>query len=188
VFTPAGILALAVVAGLALATIPYWILRSWRTAVLLLAAAAAILAVDLSDLRPAAAIELGIAGGVAILVLRGDERLWAMRVADRRYVEALAKVRGRIEDLRQRLDKTDPTDYAREFESLIDQLVAIPAPSEDWAILQAEAASELRDRLAVMRGASPATSLDEANERLQRTEEGFANLIRAKTSFWLLWS
>jgi hypothetical protein len=187
VISAAAILSPLVIGLLAVATIPYWMLRSWRTAVLLLAAAGGIVAVEFSGLRPIAPIELGIVAGVALVMLGRNEQLWAMRASDRRFIESLASVRRDIRDLRQRLEGTDPREYVREFERIIDRLEAIPAPSEDWAALQADAAREYRSRLAVMRGATPTMTIDEADERLQRIEEGFADLIKAKTSFWLPW-
>lgn len=140
-----------------------------------------------AGVQPAAALEVGIVAGITLVTLTGLEPLWAMRVADRRFVDMFAQSRLELRDLRRRIETSAPDEYAREFERITAQLGAIEAPSADWAALQAETVSDLMLRLAVIRGQAAADSLGTPEERLQRLERRFEDLIRAKTSFWLLW-
>lgn len=185
--SPATVVWLVWLAILALATIRYWMLRSWRTALFLLFGAVAVMAIDQLDIWPTTALQAGVAAAITSVMLVRSEPLWAMRVADRQFVEAFAAIRVQIKDLRNRIDTTPVAEYARDFEAIIRRLEAINPPTDDWTALQTETASDLRLRLGVLRGDKSDDGTDTPQDRWRELDLRFKDLIKAKTSFWLLW-
>jgi hypothetical protein len=174
--------------ALALAMIPDWLMRSWRTAALLIGAAVGVLVVDLSGMQPRPILDVAFVTVAAVAILRGYWWLWAMRVEDHQFVEAFGKVREEIGELKSRIDETDPHTYVRTFDELIDRLDDIEAPAADWDDLRRETADELRRRSRMMRGQTAPVSYDlqQADAHWLELEARFTELVRAKTSFWLL--
>jgi len=162
-------------------------LRSWRTAALLGVSALAIVGLDRLSARPTTTLQLLIVFAVTLVMLVWNEPLWAMRVSDRRFVDALTDIGMQLRDLEGRIGTMSHEEYTREFESIVQRLEQLNAPSADWQALQGDIAADLHWRLSIFRGEVTEPTASESRSRWEHIESRSAALIRSKTTFWLRW-
>jgi hypothetical protein len=162
-------------------------LRTWRTTVLIFGGAAAVVAIDWWSIRPTSGLQAAVVGAITVVIIVRNEPLWAMRVSDRRFVDAFAAIRLELRDLRERIGALSSSEYARQFAAITERLARLRPPCADFAALQADTVADLRLRLDRLSGKVSNESVDLAARRWDALEARFAELVRNKTSFWLLW-
>lgn len=181
--------ALAILVILGLTPFRYWMLRSWRTYSLLGGAAALVFVAELLDLRPLAALQIGLVAGVALAMFLQNESLWAMSRADRRFVDAYAAIRIELKNLEETSAAAPLAVYQRSFSELTARFGQIGSPSSDWEALRQDTEEDLKKRLSAMKAGAVLAEDEVESFRCEwkDLEDRFAVLIRQKTNFWLPW-
>jgi hypothetical protein len=183
------IVSLAILTGLGLIPVKYWLLRSWRTYALLGGTAVVVVLFGAVGVRPLAFLQSGLVGGVGLVMLRGNESLWAISDRDRAFVDAYSAVGTEMKALKKVVESTPPPLYHDRFSELITRLEQVNAPSSDWAALKEDAIGQLKRRLSAMR-AGVLLSEDEFeafDREWQDLQARFFVLMRRKTNFWRPW-
>ena len=165
-----------------------WRLKNWRAVTVGIFGTVAML---LAGLFPPPAGALGVGGSwlaVAWIFVIHPEMVSVITPEEYDYVDAHVLILRRIGRRKHAASHLDPVASVAEFESDVQSLARLTAPSE-WSLLHERTVIELRRRLTIMKGSTAPSPEDmrAGDEEWLEIGQLFRDTLKARAGFWTGW-